>query len=103
MVRVFSVRKPTVDGIVNSIEAFDELDRNVLLMFGERKPGKPELEQWRALVARIEKEQRRNEARPRMASARRRVNRGLGVLAALHDLNMRRATPTGSRSSRTAS
>ncbi len=56
VVRVFSVRKPTVDGIVTSIEAFDDRDRNVLLMFGERKPGKPELEQWRALVARIEKQ-----------------------------------------------
>ncbi|MSP76071.1 MAG: hemin-degrading factor [Rhodospirillaceae bacterium] len=56
VVRIFSVRKPTVDGIVTSIEAFDDLDRNVLLMFGERKPGKPELEQWRALVARIEKQ-----------------------------------------------
>lgn len=56
VVRVFSVRKPTVDGIVTSIEAFDDHDRNVLLMFGERKPGNPELEQWRALVARIEKQ-----------------------------------------------
>ncbi|MGQ0583883.1 MAG: hemin-degrading factor [Reyranella sp.] len=56
VVRVFSVRKPTMDGIVTSIEAFDDLDRNVLLMFGERKPGKPELGQWRTLVARIEKQ-----------------------------------------------
>jgi len=56
VVRVFSVRKPTEDGIVTSIEAFDDRNRNVLLMFGERKPGKPELEQWRALVARIEKQ-----------------------------------------------
>jgi putative hemin transport protein len=54
--RVFSVRKPTEDGIVTSIEAFDDRDRNILLMFGERKPGKPELEPWRALVARIEKQ-----------------------------------------------
>jgi putative hemin transport protein len=53
--RVFSVRKPTDDGIVTSIEAFDSRDRNILLMFGARKPGKPELEQWRALVAQIEK------------------------------------------------
>jgi putative hemin transport protein len=45
-----------VDGIVTSIEAFDDRDRNVLLMFGERKPGKPELEQWRTLVARVEKQ-----------------------------------------------
>ena len=54
--RVFSVRKPTDDGIVTSIEAFDSRDRNILLMFGARKPGKPELEPWRALVARIERQ-----------------------------------------------
>jgi len=55
VVRVFSVRKPTEDGIVTSIEAFDRHDRTILLMFGARKPGKPELEEWRALAARIEK------------------------------------------------
>ncbi|UYN94541.1 MAG: hemin-degrading factor [Enhydrobacter sp.] len=53
--RVFSVRKPTSDGIVTSIEAFDGRDRNILLMFGARKPGEPELESWRSLVARLEK------------------------------------------------
>jgi putative hemin transport protein len=53
--RVFSVRKPTDDGVVTSIEAFDGHDRNILLMFGARKPGTPELEQWRALVAGVEK------------------------------------------------
>jgi putative hemin transport protein len=50
------VRKPTDDGIVTSIEAFDVRNRNILLMFGERKPGKPELEPWRAIVARLEKQ-----------------------------------------------
>jgi putative hemin transport protein len=54
--RVFSVRKPTDDGVVTSIEAFDERDRNILLMFGARKPGQPELEAWRAIVARSEKQ-----------------------------------------------
>ena len=54
--RVFSVRKPTEDGVVTSIEAFCERDRNILLMFGARKPGKPELEPWRGIVARIEKQ-----------------------------------------------
>lgn len=54
--RVFSVRKPTEDGIVTSIEAFDAENRNILLMFGARKPGKPELEDWRAIVAHIEKQ-----------------------------------------------
>jgi putative hemin transport protein len=54
--RVFSVRKPTEDGVVTSIEAFCIRDRNILLMFGARKPGKPELEPWRSIVARIEKQ-----------------------------------------------
>ena len=54
--RVFSVRKPTEDGIVTSIEAFDAHNRNILLMFGARKPGAPELEAWRAIVARVEKQ-----------------------------------------------
>ena len=54
--RVFSVRKPTEDGIVTSIEAFDAHNRNILLMFGARKPGKPELEEWRAIVANVEKQ-----------------------------------------------
>jgi putative hemin transport protein len=54
--RVFSVRKPTDDGVVTSIEAFDGRNRNILLMFGERKPGKPELDPWRAIVARLEKQ-----------------------------------------------
>lgn len=54
--RVFSVRKPTDDGIVTSIEAFDARGRNILLMFGARKPGKPELEEWRTIVANVEKQ-----------------------------------------------
>ena len=57
--RVFSVRKPTDDGVVTSIEAFDGRDRTILLMFGARKPGKPELAAWQALVARLEKRRRR--------------------------------------------
>jgi putative hemin transport protein len=54
--RIFSVRKPTEDGVVTSIEAFDGRDRTILLMFGERKPGKPELPAWQALVSRLEKQ-----------------------------------------------
>jgi putative hemin transport protein len=54
--RVFSVRKPTEDGIVTSIEAFDARNSNILLMFGARKPGKPELEEWRGIVANVEKQ-----------------------------------------------
>lgn len=52
--RVFSVRKPTDDGIVTSIEAFDAQGRTILLMFGARKPGQPELTEWRGLVSTVE-------------------------------------------------
>lgn len=49
--RGWIVRKPTVDGVVTSLELFDHEGQLVLMMFGERKPGIPEDEQWRALVA----------------------------------------------------
>lgn len=50
------VRKPTVDGLVTSLALFDR-DGNVIAMFfGERKPGKPELDEWRALVEMLLKE-----------------------------------------------
>lgn len=44
------VRKPTRDGVVTSLELFDAENRPFLQMFGERKPGKPEREDWRALI-----------------------------------------------------
>ncbi len=47
------VRKPTADGIVSSIECFDAKGEMVVQFFGLRKPGKPELEEWRALVANL--------------------------------------------------
>lgn len=50
------VRKPTTDGVVTSLEVFDEAGESIALMFGERKPGKPELEGWREIVARLEAE-----------------------------------------------
>lgn len=47
------VKKPTVDGIVTSVEFFD-VDHNLAFqVFGERKPGKPELEVWREIVAEV--------------------------------------------------
>jgi len=45
------VRKPTTDGIVTSIEVFDARGELIVQMFGARKPGVPELEAWRTLVA----------------------------------------------------
>jgi putative hemin transport protein len=52
--RAWIVRKPTRDGIVTSLELFDDEGRNVLMMFGERKPNKAELDGWRSLVAGLE-------------------------------------------------
>ena len=48
---VFHVRKPTEDGDVNSIELFDGQNRQMALMFGARKPGRPELPAWREAIA----------------------------------------------------
>ncbi|KVO68072.1 hemin-degrading factor [Burkholderia ubonensis] len=45
------VKKPTSDGIVTSLELFDRQGEHVALLFGERKPGRPERDDWRALVA----------------------------------------------------
>lgn len=44
------VRKPTVDGLVTSLELFDQHGEVIAMFFGERKPGKPELATWRTLV-----------------------------------------------------
>lgn len=47
------VRKPTRDGIVTSLELFDEHGELIAQCFGARKPGQPEREDWRAAVARL--------------------------------------------------
>lgn len=47
------VKKPTADGMVTSLELFNESGENVALFFGKRKPGIPEMQEWRNLVARI--------------------------------------------------
>lgn len=44
------VRKPTVDGLVTSLELFDEAGLAIAQFFGERKPGRPELGAWRRLA-----------------------------------------------------
>jgi putative hemin transport protein len=45
------VRKPTSDGIVTSLELFDASGESIAMLFGARKPGAPELEGWRDLIA----------------------------------------------------
>lgn len=44
------VRKPTVDGVVTSIEALDASGGVIATFFGARKPGQPEREDWRAIA-----------------------------------------------------
>lgn len=48
------VKKPTDDGIVTSVELFDENGELIVYFFGSRKPGKPELESWRKIVQNLE-------------------------------------------------
>jgi putative hemin transport protein len=47
------VRKPTRDGVVTSVELFDATGFCFAQFFGERKPGKSELEAWRDIVSGI--------------------------------------------------
>lgn len=44
------VNKPTSDGWVTSIEAYEPKGQLVVQFFGARKPGKPELPAWRELM-----------------------------------------------------
>ncbi|MEM9928277.1 MAG: ChuX/HutX family heme-like substrate-binding protein [Bacteroidota bacterium] len=44
--QAFVVRKPTEDGIVTSLELFNEQGEMITYFFGARKPGKPELAAW---------------------------------------------------------
>lgn len=51
---VWIVRKPTVDGIVSSIEVFDHEGELIAQFFGKRKPGIPESEGWRKILSLME-------------------------------------------------
>jgi putative hemin transport protein len=44
------VNKPTSDGWVTSLEAFTPQGELIVQFFGARKPGKPELPEWRSLM-----------------------------------------------------
>lgn len=48
--RAWVVNKPTVDGWVTSLECFSQDGEMIVQFFGVRKPGIPELPQWRALL-----------------------------------------------------
>lgn len=48
------VRKPSVDGTITALECYDAKGAQLVQLFGKRKPGIPELEHWRELIARAE-------------------------------------------------
>lgn len=48
---IWVVKKPTVDGHVTSIEAYDAAGDTIVQFFGKRKPGIPEREDWRKVIA----------------------------------------------------
>lgn len=50
VVSAWLVRKPTADGVVTSVEVFDDSGEVVAMFFGVRKPGQPELAAWRDLA-----------------------------------------------------
>ena len=52
--RWWLVRRPSADGIITSVEAFNADGELVLTVFGERKPGIPESELWREQAATLE-------------------------------------------------
>jgi putative hemin transport protein len=50
VVELWRVRKPSVDGVITSLEAFDAEGELVVQLFGARKPGMAERDDWRELV-----------------------------------------------------
>ncbi|MET3495894.1 hemin-degrading factor [Variovorax boronicumulans] len=50
---VWIVEKPTSDGVVTSVEAFDAEGELMAMFFGARKPGVPEREEWRQIVRKL--------------------------------------------------
>lgn len=51
---IWVVRRPSADGDITSLECFNKEGELVVTLFGERKPGKPELENWRERVRELQ-------------------------------------------------
>lgn len=49
------VKKPTEDGEVTAIEVFNKEGDFIVQFFGKRKPGIPELQEWKDLITELEK------------------------------------------------
>ncbi|WP_103020747.1 hemin-degrading factor [Salinibacter altiplanensis] len=50
------VKKPTIDGTVTSLELMDAEGGIIARFFGKRKPGRPEREDWRSILAALPSE-----------------------------------------------
>ena len=50
---VWAIKRPSNDGIITSIEAFNSKGESILTLFGKRKPGNPELPLWSDIVERV--------------------------------------------------
>ena len=50
------VEKPTKDGIVTSLELFDQQGEQIATFFGARKPGKKELDGWRQITLKLKQQ-----------------------------------------------
>ena len=50
VVELWRVRKPSIDGVITSLEAFDAEGELVVQLFGARKPGMAERADWRELA-----------------------------------------------------
>lgn len=51
--KIWVVKKPTADGVVTSLEVFDEEGDIIMQCFGKRKPGLPELKEWRNAIEKL--------------------------------------------------
>ena len=62
LAQVWSVKRPTKDGIVTCIEGFDRHGVSIFSVFGQRIEGTPELEEWQQIVANTVQEHSYTEA-----------------------------------------
>jgi putative hemin transport protein len=53
---IWLVKKPTINGLVTSLELFDADGESIAMFFGERKSDGPESCEWRSLIENIQKE-----------------------------------------------
>ncbi|MCW5772173.1 MAG: hemin-degrading factor [Rhodospirillaceae bacterium] len=53
IVSAWVVRKPTEDGTITSLELFDAEGELIATLFGKRKPGQPEREDWRNFAEKL--------------------------------------------------